>query len=220
MKVKTLIVASLVIAGLMAVFALYAASLVPAGTQLPTHWNAAGDVDGTMPALQALLFPVGVVLVSTLLLGLIPRMEPLQDRLEASAALLRTAWIGILALMVLIEAAIAAPAFGVKIPVALPMLGVGALFVALGNVLPKSRPGFFVGIRTPWAIMDTDNWIATHRLGGKLMILAGLVIVLASLLPLPANVRTPAIFGALAACIVPPLAYSWWLWHRKMRVRG
>ena len=216
MKVKTLIVVSLVIAGLMAVFALYAASLVPAGTQLPTHWNAAGDVDGTMPALQALLFPVGVVLVSTLLLGLIPRMEPLQDRLEASAALLRTAWIGILAIMVLIETAIAAPAFGVKIPVALPMLGVGALFIAMGNVLPKSRPGFFVGIRTPWAIMDTDNWIATHRLGGQLMMVAGVVIALASLLPLQANIRTLAIFSALAATIVPPLVYSWWLWHRKM----
>jgi uncharacterized membrane protein len=217
MKVKGLFVGSLILAALMAAFGFYAASLVPPGTELPTHWNAAGEVNGTMPALQALLFPAVAVFVLAIVFSVIPRMEPLQERLEASADVLRTIWFGIIGLMVLIQASIAGPAFGLIVPVALPMLGVGLLFVALGNVLPKSRPGFFVGIRTPWSILDTDNWIATHRLGGKLMMLAGVVIVFASLLPLGAQARSAAIVVALAAAIVPPLIYSWWLWHRKMK---
>lgn len=217
MKVKGLFIASLVLAALMAAFAVYSAGLVPPGTELPVHWNAAGEVNGTLPALKALLFPVVAVLVCAGLFALIPRLEPLQDQLEGSADVLRTTWIGLLCLMVLVQAAVAAPAFGLKMPVALPVLAVGLFFLLIGNVLPKSRPGFFIGIRTPWAILDTDNWIATHRLGGKLMMLAGIIIALSALLPLDRDLRIIAMGGSLAIAIVPPLVYSWWLWHRKMK---
>lgn len=217
MRVKGLLIASLALAALMAAFAFYAAGQVPPDTQLPVHWNAAGEVNGTLPALQALLFPVWAVLGCTALFSLIPRLEPLQDGLEGSADVLRTMWIGLLSIMVMIDAAVSAPAFGIKLPVALPLFGVGLFFIVIGNVLPKSRPGFFVGIRTPWAILDTDNWIATHRLGGKLMMLAGAAIALSSLLPLPRDLRILTMGVSIAIMVIPPLAYSWWLWHQKMK---
>jgi uncharacterized membrane protein len=217
MKVKGLLVGSLVLAALMTALAFYAAGQVPPATELPVHWNAAGEVDGTMPALKALLFPVVAVVALTVLFALIPRLEPLQDRLEGSAEVLRTTWLGILFIMAMIQFAVAAPAFGVNAPVALPVLAVGLFFAAIGNVLPKSRPGFFVGIRTPWTITDTDNWIATHRLGGKLMLLAGLVIAATALLPLERELRMALFFASIAAMVLPPLVYSWWFWHRKKR---
>jgi uncharacterized membrane protein len=219
MKVKGLFITSLVLAALMAGFAFYAAGLVPPRTELPVHWNAAGEVNGTLPALRALLFPVWAVLGLAAFFALIPRMEPLQERLEGSAEVLRTSWTGLLFIMVTVEAAIAAPAFGVKLPVVLPLLAIGLFFIVMGNVLPKSRPGFFVGIRTPWAILDTDNWIATHRLGGKLMMLAGLAMVASALLPFNRDLRIITMGGALAMMIVPPFAYSWWLWHRAKKIQ-
>jgi len=217
MKVKRLLLASLVLAAAMAGFAAYTAGQVPPGTQLPVHWNAAGEVDGTMPALQALLFPVIAVLVCAALFSAIPRLEPLQERLEGSAEVLRTAWVGLLFIMVTIQIAVATPALGLRVPVALPNLGVGLFFIVIGNVLPKSRPGFFVGIRTPWAILDTDNWIATHRLGGKLMMLAGAAIALSAVFPLPRDARIFTMGGSIALMVIPPLVYSWWLWHRKAK---
>ena len=217
MRVKGLLIGSLILAALMAAFAFYAAAQVPPGTELPVHWNAAGEVNGTLPALKALLFPVAAVIGSTVLFSLIPRLEPLQERLEGSADVLRTTWVGLLFIMVMIQAAVAAPAFGVKMPVALPVLAVGLFFVVIGNVLPKSRPGFFVGIRTPWAILDTDNWIATHRLGGKLMMLAGIAIILSALLPLPREARIATMAGSVALAVIPPFVYSWWLWHRTVK---
>ena len=220
MKVRRLLIASLVVAALMAAFAFYAAGQVPPGTELPVHWNAAGEVNGTLPALKALLFPVAAVLGCTVLFSLIPRLEPLQDGLEGSAEVLRTTWIGILFIMMMIQAAVAAPAFGVTMPVALPVFGTGLFFIVIGNVLPKSRPGFFVGIRTPWAILDTDNWIATHRLGGKLMMLAGAAIALSALLPLNRDLRIVTMGASLGMMIVPPLFYSWWLWHRKLKANS
>lgn len=217
MRVKGLLIASLVLSVLMAAFAFYAAAQVPPGTELPVHWDAAGEVNGTLPALNALLFPVIMVVVCGVVFALIPRLEPLQERLEGSAEVLRVTWMGLLMIAVMIQAAVAAPAFRMKMPVALPVLAVGLFFILIGNVLPKSRPGFFVGIRTPWAILDTDNWIATHRLGGKLMMLAGAAITLSALLPLPRDARIVTMGGSLAIAVVPPLVYSWWLWHRKMK---
>jgi uncharacterized membrane protein len=207
--------ASLLLLGAMAAFAVYAAALLPPGSELPTHWNARGDVDGTMPALQALLLAPAMGLGLSVLFALVPRLEPMQDRLEKSASLLRTAWIGSLMLLVFVQAMIAAPAFGIPVEGHYALFGVGLLFLPLGNMLPKSRPGFFVGIRTPWTIVDEDTWIATHRLGGKLMMLAGAVLVALPLLPLAPGIRATSAVTTIFTAVLVPAIYSWWLWHRK-----
>ena len=213
MKVRTLLVTNLLIAVLMAAFAFWAAGQVAPGTELPTHWNAAGEVDDTMPALQALLLPAGLALLIGLVFAAIPWLEPLQDKLAGSAPLLRATWIFVLGLMVALQLFIAAPVFGFETGIEWILVLVGLLFVALGNMLPKSRPGFFVGIRTPWTITSTDNWIATHRLGGKLFLLAGVAIILVALLDVPDILRPIVVVSAAVLVTLVPAAYSWWLWH-------
>jgi len=89
--------------------------------------------------------------------------------------------------------------------------------VALGNVLPKSRPGFFVGIRTPWAIMDPDNWIATHRYGGRIMMGAGFGLVLVALLPMQSETRTSFVIALLLVMVATPILYSFFYWRRTHR---
>ena len=88
----------------------------------------------------------------------------------------------------------------------------------IGNSLPKSRPSFFVGIRTPWTLADTDNWIATHRLGGKVMMGAGCLIVAAGLSPLPTTLRSAALMALLGVAVVVPVFYSWWFWHHRSEI--
>lgn len=217
MKVKGLLIASLVVAALLAAFAFYSASLLPPGTKLPMHWGVNGQPDRTKPALQALLMPPGVLVLIALFLAIVPWLEPLQDRLRASAPVLRASWIGLIGLMVLVEVTVAGPIYGYHFGSRPIVLAMGVLLLVVGNVLPKSRPGFFVGIRTPWTITDTDVWIATNRLGGKLMMLAGAVILVAALLPIaPAAQFAVLIAGILGAALVPTV-YSWWLWRRKKR---
>nr|WP_166176976.1 SdpI family protein [Altererythrobacter segetis] len=215
MKNKGLLIASLIVVSLMAGFAFYAASLLPAGAQLPTHWGPAGNPDSFANALPALLMMPGIMLLISAFFAAVPYLDPLQDKLEGSQPLLRTVWIGMLALLPVIEVFNAAPAFGWPMPNSVRLISVGLLLMVIGNALPKSRPGFFVGIRTPWTITDTDNWIATHRLGGKLMVLGGLVIALSALIPLAGQIRVAVFFVTIAAMVVPPLVYSWWFWRRK-----
>jgi len=215
MKVRNLLIASLALAALMAAFAFYTASRVPPGTELPTHWGLNGEPDRMRPALQALMLPAGLLVLISGFFAIVPRLEPLQDRLQSSAPLLRAAWIGMIALMVLIQITAAGPVYGFDFGARPIVLAVGVLLLVIGNVLPKSRPGFFVGIRTPWTITDTDIWIATHRLGGKLMMLAGAAILVATLLPIGDAARVMVMVTCAAGAGLVPAVYSWWLWHRN-----
>jgi len=150
MKVRGLLIVNLLLAAAMAAFGWWAALRLAPGAQLPVHWNASGVADEFAQATQALLWPAVMSALVGLLMAAIPRMEPLQDRLEASAPVLRAAWIGVMGLMVYVQVMIAAPALGWRIGIDLLLAGMGVLFLMIGNALPKSRPSFFVGIRTPW----------------------------------------------------------------------
>jgi uncharacterized membrane protein len=217
MKTGKLLLISLAVCAVMAGFAFYAAGRVPSGSELATHWNMAGEVDGTMPALQALLMPAGMGVFLSLVFAVLPNIEPLQNRLEGSAPLLRTAWLGTLALLVFVQGMIGAQVFGLTVRGDLVLVPVGLLLLVIGNMLPKSRPGFFVGIRTPWTIVDEDVWIATHRLGGKLMMLAGAVLLVLALLPVDSALRGKLVLPVILVAVLVPVVFSWWLWRSKRR---
>lgn len=208
--------AGVVAVGLAAV-ALAALQRCPAGAQLPTHWNAAGEADRFADAPTALFLPVLLTLGLSALFVLLPRLEPLQEQLERSRALLVTAWAGLLGIMAVTEALIAGPAFGLHLPATLVLAASGVLMIAIGNMLPKSRPGFFVGIRTPWAILDEDNWVATHRLGAWTFIAGGLLMIAAGVLPFAAATRQALAIAAVVVAALPPVAYSFLHWRRAAR---
>ncbi len=57
-------------------------------------------------------------------------------------------------------------------------IGVGALLIVLGNYMPKIKPNYFIGIRTPWTLESEAVWNKTHRLGGKVFIAMGMLSML------------------------------------------
>ena len=220
MKTRSLLLLNLLTVALMVGFAFWAAGQVPEGTELPTHWNAAGEIDDTMPALQALLLPAGLTLAIGVLFAIIPAIEPLQNKLEGSAPLLRATWLGTLGLMIVLQGIVAAPVLGFAPGPGAIIVAVGILFLVIGNMLPKSRPSFFVGIRTPWTITNADNWVATHRLGGKLFLGAGVVMVLAGLIDMPNELRMMLVLGSTMAAALVPVAHSWYFWNRTQHEQG
>ena len=87
----------------------------------------------------------------------------------------------------------------------------------IGNQLGKSRSMYMVGIRTPWTLASEEVWIKTHRLGGKLMILAGFAMIAAALAPLAPAGSAIVSAAALSIAVIVPIAYSWWLWRGERR---
>lgn len=88
---------------------------------------------------------------------------------------------------------------------------VGFMFMALGNMMPKVRSNFFMGIKTPWALSSEVVWGKTHRLGGQLFFLGGFAIAVCSFF-VPAKVMTFLVLAiAIFICIVPGvMSYVWY----------
>lgn len=53
----------------------------------------------------------------------------------------------------------------------------GAMFLVVGNYLPKCRQNYTMGIKVPWTLHDEENWNHTHRMAGYLWIAAGLLLL-------------------------------------------
>lgn len=52
-------------------------------------------------------------------------------------------------------------------------------FILIGNVLPKCKRNSMIGIRVSWTLDNDEVWYHTHRFGGKVFIIGGLISTIA-----------------------------------------
>ena len=85
--------------------------------------------------------------------------------------------------------------------------------------MPKTRPNFFVGVRTPWTLSSDLSWQKTHRLAGWLFVLVGFWAIVAAFtmkgIGLALSVTGPALTAAAISAI-----YSWFVWKSDPDRRG
>lgn len=183
--------------------------------QLPSHWNINGEVDGTMSRLGALLFLPGLSLVVWLVLLALPRIDPLRRSYPAFDGTLRLFINSITLFMAMLYAGMLAAGLGWRVEVPrLVMIGVGILFVVLGNEMGRLKPNWFVGIRTPWTLADPEVWRSTHRVGGRVFFVVGLAIVAAGLL-LPLAVGGYTVLVGAIGIVLFSFGYSYLLWRQR-----
>lgn len=60
---------------------------------------------------------------------------------------------------------------------------VGVMQIVMGNVMPKLRHNYTIGIKTAWTLADPENWYHTHRVAGWTMVIGGVVLLTSSLWP-------------------------------------
>lgn len=178
---------------------------------MPTHWDAHGNVDGFTPKpLGPFLLPLVMSAMYGLLLVL-PKISPKGFAIDRFGGVYDIVLLTLVAFFFLVNTVVLLA--GIGVPVAMDRVfpaALGLLFVVLGNYMGKFTKNFFAGIRTPWTLASDEVWLKTHRLGGKLFVLAGLVIFVAGLLG-AGTVAIPA--AALVAGGVPAV-YSYWLYRR------
>lgn len=158
-----------------------------ARTQLPdapmaTHFDAAGHANGFMERDTALLAGPMILLFTTLLMWVLPYMQPKTGKLERSALTYAVSWIGVVAILAFAHLYIVGQALGWAFSVQPMLLAPGALLVLIGNFLPKARRNYVMGVRTPRTLSDERVWDRTHRLAGPVFMLAGLIMIGGALL--------------------------------------
>lgn len=150
--------------------------------KVPTHWNLAGEVDGWGTAWQgAFMMPLIMIGVFLLLL-LLPKIDPKRKNYANMGKAYTTIVLVIMIFFTVIYFGTLGIALGYmeNIP-SLTQIGVGALFVILGNYMGKLKHNYFMGIRTPWTLASEEVWYRTHRLAGPFWVLGGLLFMLSSL---------------------------------------
>ena len=199
------------------VVAAIAINLVPEGLQLPIHWNASGEVDRMTNATTALILPPVLMIASILVLTVLKHLEPRKENLTHSLTAARAIIASVVALLAIIEAGYLAMLLGVEFEMHKVILAsVGLVLMVAGNYMSKTRSNFFIGIRTPWTLSSDEVWRKTHRLGGKLFMLAGVITMLVA--PFANNELLKLVIPVV---VVPaaliPVGYSWWLWREEQK---
>jgi uncharacterized membrane protein len=178
---------------------------------VPTHWNARGVADGFMPKPWGPFVSPLVMAGVYLLLLVVPWISPRGYRVERFQSVFEIIQATILAFLFLVTALALLIGIGAPVPMDRAIhAGTGLLFIVFGNFMGKFTKNFFVGIRTPWTPASDEVWLRTHRLGGKLFVLAGVGLLVSGLL---GGGQIPLLVAVAVAGGIP-VVYSYLLYRR------
>ena len=181
--------------------------------EIATHWNMAGEADGWSPKGFAV---IGLPLILTgihLICSFATFIDPNSTRISQK----------MLGIVLWICPVISLLGSGYVLATALGhtqdfptgtvvSLLLGGLFLYIGNYLPKCTQNYTIGIKLPWTLADEANWNATHRFGGWVWTIGGVVIL--------GTCLWSSVFltiGTLAVMALAPTVYSfvYYLRHRN-----
>lgn len=182
LNLKTTWLISAVVVLLMFGLSAWAWVQLPAGASIPVHWNAAGEVDRYGGKAEGLLLLPAVVVGILLLFNVIRYIDPLRANIERSGQAYRAVLYGVVFFMAVLHVGAVLSAVGYPVNIGLLAApAIGLMFMVMGNYMGKIRRNYMFGVRTPWTLASELAWNKTHRLTGKLFVLSGLLVVLASL---------------------------------------
>lgn len=181
--IRTGMIASVIAVLLTAGIAFYTWNILPETGDIPVHWGSDGRPDQFATKAEAWIYLVilpGAALLTAIVLSLVPSIDPRKQNIEIGRRAYLASWIGVMVLYTFLQGGIA---FGMlntgdsmdasDTAVRLVIAACAALFIVIGNYLPKTRSSFLFGIRTPWTLSSEIAWEKTHRLAGPLFMVAG-----------------------------------------------
>ena len=181
---------------------------------IPMHWNLEGEARhdprvniwwlAALPSLIAGLFMI------------LPKIDPRKRNYEKFRGFYDAFCLFMMIFLLVVVGMILSESFNPgRIHVGFVAVALcGLLFAFIGNMMPKMKSNFFMGIRTPWTLSSNEVWNRTHRLGGLLWFFGGLLIIaLGFFLD---YIVLFVIFSAIVAVIVIVPVVMSYVWYRKL----
>lgn len=146
--------------------------------QIASHWNLKGEVDDYMGKFMGtFLLPFLCLFIYGMMLAT-PLIDPRKENYGKFKKGYRFIRIGMILFFAGLYLVTIAFNLGYKIDVGkMVTLGLGVLFIIMGNYLPQVRHNYFMGIKVPWTLASEKIWRKTHRLAGKLYLFSGIIIL-------------------------------------------
>ena len=176
--------------------------------QIPSHWNAAGEVDG-WSSKPFSVFGMPLILLAFHWVCVIATGADPKQKNHSGKVLQLVFWI-IPVLSALLHAITYATALGkeVRVEAVMPVF-MGLLFAIIGNYLPKCKQNYTIGIKIPWTLNSEENWNKTHRLAGRLWTVCGIVIMFVGFFG-----GFAFLMGIALVMVIVPLIYSYVLYRK------
>ncbi len=176
--------------------------------RVPTHWNAAGEIDGWGERHTLLIHSVFLLGTAVVWL-LLPRVSPQRFAVESFESTWWFSGMAMACLFAYLQCVHLWAAWKPGFPMDRAVLGgIGLFFVLLGNVMGKVRRNFWLGVRTPWTLANERVWYATHRLAAKTMVIGGVLTLVGALAALPLLAAAALIGSALVPVIFSLVYYK------------
>lgn len=182
---------------------------------IPVHFNFHGTADDYGP--KSTIFPLGLLpLGMCLLFWVLPKIDPKYQNYAKHESTYSLITIAITVFMIVINWSIVGKALGADLPVNFIVPGLlGILFIILGNFLPRFRPNYFIGIRTPWTLDNEYVWKKTHKFGGIMFCIMGLILLLMPLLPFSNEFGTVFAVTLILAASLSISLYSYLVYRKS-----
>jgi uncharacterized membrane protein len=151
--------------------------------QIAIHWNYKGEPNRFVDKSYGAFLIPGIMVVLYIFRIILPKIDPKKNnypRFEGTYSWIMT---GILLFFFLFQVVKIIGDLGIiNSKYVIPEL-IGLLFIFIGNLSPKFKPNYFIGIRTPWTLANEDVWKKTHRFGGKVFVILGLLQLFVPIIP-------------------------------------
>ncbi len=176
-KEKILIV--IILALLAAIFVVSIAFYPHLPEQVPSHWNAQGEVDAYMSKFWGTFTLPSIMVGIVALLLLIPKIDPLKENIKKFKGYYYEFVVAFSLFMLFMQVQILLWSIGIKlsINVFVPII-TGGLFYFIGILLEKAKRNWFIGIRTPWTLSSDVVWEKTHKIGALLFKVCGIISII------------------------------------------
>lgn len=182
--------------------------------RVPIHWDIRGSVDRYGGRAEAALLAPAIATVIWLVMRALPRIDPRRENYAKFAGTYDLVVAMVVVILAAVHVLVLGSGLGWPVPVVrvMPLL-VGLVFVVIGNVLPRARPNWWFGVRTPWTLSNDRVWTRTQRVGGFALVLAGIVVMASAALPTPLVI--PVLLVAVLAAAFFSVAYSYFAWKQE-----
>ena len=147
--------------------------------EMASHWNAQGEVNDYLPKFWGLFLMPIMSLGLFLLFLVVPKIDPLKTNIEKFRKYFDGFIVLMLGFLFYVYVLTIFWNLGIRFNMGqLLMPAMAVLFYYCGILIENAKRNWFIGIKTPWTLSNENVWNKTHKLGGKLFKILGVIALL------------------------------------------
>ena len=211
MKTKAILKEAIIWMLIAVPFVYYAILYKDLPSQIPIHFDVHGNPDNFASKSGYWWILASSIIGVYLLMLAIPLIDPKKriSQMGNKYYILKLLVVGLIAIINVFSIYAAAnPGINLKMFI---LVILGVVFLLLGNYMPAFKPNYFIGIRTPWTLESEEIWRKTHRMGGWIWSITGILTIILAL----TNIHPIIVFGMIMLAAFIPVIYSFVLYLKR-----